>query len=814
MPPLPVLLDGLSDTLSERIRLVGGEETDTLDGEYVLVWMRVAVRASENPALDVALELGRRLDRPVFVIHALSERYPSASDRHHTFILEGAADVATELADRGIGTAFHLEREGHRGPHLKALAERAALVVTEEFPLAPLSTWTRRLAEAAPSPVLAVDTSCIVPLRLAPATDRAFRFRDRTARLRDERVRRPWVDAEPVHPPFVPKLPFEPVPVADLSPADRARLIGSCRIDHTVGPVPHTPGGSGAGLARWNEFLAGPLERYARDRNDPLRSGVSRMSPYLHYGMVSPFRLARDAAASEARGAAKYLDELLVWRELAWAWCFHHPDPPGPSHLPDWARRTLADHESDPRPLLPSWETLARARTGDELWDAAQTSLVRHGELHNNVRMTWGKALLAWTRDAAEALEVLEDLNHRFALDGRDPASWGGILWCLGLFDRPFPPEKPILGTVRPRSTASHARRLDPDRFRRRVERPVFPDAGSVLVIGAGLAGLTCARTLADHGLDVRVVDKGSRPGGRLATRVLPEGTFDHGAQYFTARDERFRLRVRSWARDGIVAPWEGRVRVLEDGEIRPTEGTTRRWVGAPEMNRLAAHLAEGLDVRTERRIEHLVRDGNRWRATDSEGRAHEAATVVVALPAPQAVPLLGEAPALREAAARARMSPTWAVLVELAEPWPLELDGAFVHASPLSWIARDGSKPGRPSGDRWVLHGSAEWSRVHLEDEPDSVADALLDALRTASGTTLPPVREAHAHRWRHAGVERPLGRECLWSPTRRIGIAGDWCPASRVEGAWLSGAALAGEILRDAGARVRARGSSREST
>ncbi len=134
--------------------------------------------------------------------------------------------------------------------------------------------------------------------------------------------------------------------------------------------------------------------------------------------------------------------------------------------MPDWAIATLAEHEVDKRPALLSWETLARARTGDKLWDAAQLSLLMHGELHNNVRMTWDKEIVSWTSDAQSALATMIDLNHRYALDGRDPASYGGILWCLGQFDRPFPPPRPILGTVRDRSSAEQAKRLNPQAYR------------------------------------------------------------------------------------------------------------------------------------------------------------------------------------------------------------------------------------------------------------------------------------------------------------------------------------------------------------
>ena len=409
------------DHLAERTRVVRDRSINPT-GEFVLYWMHSALRAHVNPALDVALLLSRRLSLPLLVCQGLSARYAYASDRHHAFILQGARDAHAELAARGVGSVFHLERLGHRGPHLRTLARCAAVLVTEDLPTQPFTVWMDRLATSCETPLYAVDAACVVPMRLVgKAYDRAFAYRDATRDLLEKRLTRPWHEVEvPAEPFTLPDLPFEPV---NLARADFADLIRHCDVDHAIGPIPHTIGGSMAGYARWEAFKAKKLRRYADDRNDALRDGVSRMSAYLHYGMVSPLRIAREAARSGGPGAEKYLDELLVWRELAYAFCFYRKDHESTSALPQWAVRTLTAREADARPALLDWETLARGKTGDSLWDAAQRSLLMQGELHNNVRMTWGKAFLNWTPDAATALRRMIDLNHRYALDGRDPAS-------------------------------------------------------------------------------------------------------------------------------------------------------------------------------------------------------------------------------------------------------------------------------------------------------------------------------------------------------------------------------------------------------
>ena len=263
---MPLTLPLLPEHLAERTRRAGGSPALVHGDEMVLYWMRTAVRAHENPALDVALTLANAWGLPVLVYHALSERYPYASDRHHTFALEGARDVQRELQRRGIAYAFHLEREGSRGPHLRALAARSRVVVTEDFPVAPLRGWTERLAEHAT--VLAVDTACVVPMQVVGrAFDRAFAYERATRAQRAARVLRAWQEVEPAHALYAPELPFVSLGLQD---ADLPALVASTAIDHGVAPVPHTRGGSEAGYARFRAFTEKALSSYARER-EPCR---------------------------------------------------------------------------------------------------------------------------------------------------------------------------------------------------------------------------------------------------------------------------------------------------------------------------------------------------------------------------------------------------------------------------------------------------------------------------------------------------------------------------------------------------------------
>jgi predicted NAD/FAD-dependent oxidoreductase len=638
-----------------------------------------------------------------------------------------------------------------------------------------------------------VDTSCIVPMPLVgQAYTRAYAFRDATEGIRAARVGRSWTDVATDRPAFVPPdLPFEPV---DLATTNLAELVASCAIDHGVPPVRDTPGGSVAGYARWGAFISsGRLARYAADRNDPLRHGVSRMSAYLHYGMVSPMRLVRECVALGGEGPEKYLDELLVWREVAYAFCFWHEDPTSLDAIPAWARETLARHARDPRPR-PTWERLSRAQSGDALWDAAQCSLLRQGELHNNVRMTWGKALVGWTRDAEEALDLLVDLNHRYALDGRDPASYGGLLWCLGQFDRPFTPELPVIGTVRPRPTREHARRLDVTRYAAHVNRTGSAATRRVLVIGAGIAGLACARTLHDQGMSVTVVDKGRGVGGRLATRREGDWRFDHGAPQLQLTDERAARFLASWCEAGVLSP------------------RSAGYLGSSAMNALPKHLAQDLAVTTGVEVQAMRRTGPMWQVTSTDGRQMEAEVLLLATPAPQAATLLrtiddGPSSALAARLDAVQMAPCWSTMLVFDAPPPMafveQLTGGEIQLRDerIARCIRECDKPGRPPSECWTIQSSAPWSAAHLERSAEEIAQEIAAVFREQSGI-VGGLLHARAHRWRYARAAHGLPESCLYTPELQLGACGDFAQGDAtshadVEAAWLSGVALAGRVL-----------------
>lgn len=324
-----------------------------------------------------------------------------------------------------------------------------------------------------------------------------------------------------------------------------------------------------------------------------------------------------------------------------------------------------------------------------------------------------------------------------------------------------------------------------------------------IAIIGAGLAGLTCARQLHTQGHNVTVYEKNREISGRMITHQTDLGGFDSGAQYFTASSEQFKKELATWRKAGWVQPWDGKLVTLEKGNAKAAGRTSQRFVAVPGMCALARHIAQGIDVRTEQLVKEVEPYGDQWLLTvqaDSvpiDASAGPFDAVIVAVTADQAVPLLQPVPKFAKQAEAARLMPCWALVMGFQESLGLGYDGAWVKGSRLAWIAHDASKPQRRPGEHWVGHASAEWSIEHLEDEPERAKEKLLKAFHEATGSHVQPIY-AGVKRWRFAQATRPLSGTCLWDAKKQIGTCGDWFAAGlegggRVENAYLSGLALA---------------------
>lgn len=307
-----------------------------------------------------------------------------------------------------------------------------------------------------------------------------------------------------------------------------------------------------------------------------------------------------------------------------------------------------------------------------------------------------------------------------------------------------------------------------------------------IAIIGAGLAGLSAAGALKVAGHHVALFDKARGPGGRMSTRRVEtaQGTafFDHGAQYFTARDPAFAAEVARWQTAGAAARW-------------PVAGSGA-WVGTPGMNAIVKALAAEHDVQWNRRIEQISRHGDHWQLIDAAG-AETADAVIVAIPAEQAADLLASHQRDWSAMALAtRSQPCWTVMAAFGASVAIAAD-CLRDAGAIGWAARNSAKPGRTGPESWVIQGAPDWSAAHLEADGEAIISRLLEAFAKVAGGNLPALLAVQAHRWRFA-MSGAAGRTALWDDALGLGLCGDWLIGPRIECAWLSGQALGALVPR----------------
>jgi len=423
-------------------------------GRCVVYWMRRSFRTIDNPSLDTAVQAGNALGKPVVVFFALVP-VENANLRHYTFLLQGLAEVERELGKKRLG--FVLRRYPEHRVTKFCSEVGAALLVTDENPLRGPERRLQTVVRELCIPVWSVDADVVVPSKLIPQKQYAARIiRPKVLKLCDQ---------------FLVTPPRRTPEVAWRSRLQTLRCDTSCldglKIDASVQPVAGIRGGAREALRLLREFVRDKLRSYDQRRNHPESDGTSRLSPYLHFGQISPVTVARDVVQASAPTAAKeaFLDQLITWRELGVNFVRHNELYDTIECTEPWAARTLAKHARDPRPVLYTETQLENAETHDPLWNAAQIQMVEQGWMHNYMRMYWGKKILEWTRSPAEAFQIAVRLNDKYELDGRDPNGYAGIAWAIGgKFDRPWF-ERPIFGQIRYMSGASTGKKIDNKKY-------------------------------------------------------------------------------------------------------------------------------------------------------------------------------------------------------------------------------------------------------------------------------------------------------------------------------------------------------------
>ena len=460
------------------------------DGDYLVYWMQASRRVEYNFALEYAVAVANQLQKPLLIYEGLNVDYPWACDRFHHFILEGMRehrDYFTQQDKKGVSYVPYVESDKGQGKGLiYALAEKACGIITDEYPVFIIREHNERVAKKLSIPFITIDTNGIIPLGI---TDKdpysAYLFR---------KIMQKYVVDALSHPPMERPLDnlkdwgefslpegFEERYKFDQQHLDGLdEFVSSLPIDHEVDKVDKI-GTRAEAIDRMNHFVEFKLSRYEEDRNHPDRQGGSGLSPWLHFGKISSFEIVNKVLSkqpmnwsiddSEPNGGKNsgffrghsyvesFLDELITWREVGFQYAHHRPDYDRFESLPDWAKKTMNEHDQDPREYVYSLEELAHSKTHDPIWNAAQTELRSQGVMHNYLRMLWGKKIIEWTGSHKQALDVLIELNNRYALDGRDPNSYSGIFWCLGRFDRAWQ-ERSIFGKLRYMSSDSTSKKI------------------------------------------------------------------------------------------------------------------------------------------------------------------------------------------------------------------------------------------------------------------------------------------------------------------------------------------------------------------
>ncbi len=437
----------------ERIQRLNAR--DTQPGDYVLYWMQSAQREDYNHALEYAVEQANRLDKTLVVFFGLTDEYPEANERHYYFMLQGLRETTHDLEKRGI--CFVVQRISPEVGIVKS-ATRACMAVTDEGYTAIQQQWRRWAARNVSCPLLQVETNVVAPVE---TVSRKEEYAARTIRpkihkhlnrflvpLKKRKLKKSSLD-----------LRF---PCFDISDTDKA--IAKMNIERSVPRVDRFQGGASEAKKLLRTFIRQKLDHYPEGRNDPNADCVSHMSPYLHFGQISPLYIALQVRDTNSPGKEAYLEELIVRRELAINFVHYNKHYRTFAALPNWARINFKVHAKDKREYMYALEELENAQTHDPYWNAAQLEMVHTGKMHGYMRMYWGKKILEWTRSPQQAYKIAVYLNDKYELDGRDPNGYAGVAWCFGKHDRPWT-KRPIFGKVRYMNANGLKRKFDADAY-------------------------------------------------------------------------------------------------------------------------------------------------------------------------------------------------------------------------------------------------------------------------------------------------------------------------------------------------------------
>ncbi|MFW6304816.1 MAG: deoxyribodipyrimidine photo-lyase [Candidatus Saliniplasma sp.] len=441
----------------ERVSVLNDKEP--LDGDFVTYWMQSSQRAVFNPALEYAVEKGNELNLPVVVYFGLTDDFPEGNKRHYKFMLEGLKEVDKSLENRDIQMV--IKKEDPKEGAIR-IADESSYLVTDRAYLRFLKGWRSYVSERVDCPFVQVEGDVVVPVETTSDKE-GYAARTIRPKIKDkiDCFLKKLKETEPKHSSL--DFDFDNYDITNIE-----KTVNKLDLED-VEPVDHYIGGTSRALERLDTFIDEKLDHYPERSNDPTKDGLSGLSPYLHFGQISPVQIALKVKSSGGPGAEDFLEELVVCRELSMNFVNYNENYDSLKCLPDWAHDTLKEHESDEREYVYSKEEFEETNTHDPYWNAAQKEMLKTGKMHGYMRMYWGKKILEWSETPEEAFRIALSLNNKYELDGRDPNGYTGVAWCFGKHDRAWK-ERDIFGKVRYMNANGLKRKFDVDEYVEQVE--------------------------------------------------------------------------------------------------------------------------------------------------------------------------------------------------------------------------------------------------------------------------------------------------------------------------------------------------------
>lgn len=441
---------------SERIQKLNNLPVNNTSN-FIVYWMQSSSRTEFNHALEYAIEKSNEIQKPLIVFYGLTDSFPEATERHYYFLLEGLQEVESNLIKRGI--KFVVQKIS---PEIGAfeIAKDAALVVVDRGYLNIERKWRQFLSGKLDCSLIQVESNIVVPVEDASDKEEfaAYTIRPKI----NKKLNKYLVPLNKRKVNFSSKdYDFTTLNLLDLN-----NILNEFNIDKTVKKVSGFTGGYSKAKLNLQEFISGKLEKYETMRNNPVYDYQSNLSPFLHFGQISPLEIALEISKTEGQAKKDYLEQLIIRRELSINFITYNLgyDNYNTLNNPRWAEQTLEDHIKDKREYVYSLEEFEQAKTHDSYWNAAQNEMVITGKMHNYMRMYWGKKILEWTETPELAYKIAINLNNKYELDGRDPNGYTGVAWCFGKHDRPWK-ERPIFGKVRYMNANGLRRKFDVEKY-------------------------------------------------------------------------------------------------------------------------------------------------------------------------------------------------------------------------------------------------------------------------------------------------------------------------------------------------------------